>query len=96
MDAADLGAHLQPQLGVEIGQRLVHQHQRRLHHDGARDRHALLLAAGQLAGQLVALVAEPHQRQRLLDPPRDLGLGRRCVARPKPMLRRTVMCGNSA
>ena len=54
VDAADLGPHLQPQLGIQVGQRLVHQHQRRLHHDGARDRHALLLAAGQLAGQLVA------------------------------------------
>ena len=68
VDAPDLRAHLQPQLGVQVGQRLVHQHQRRLDHDGARDRHALLLAAGQLAGQLVRLRLQPHQRQRL-DPP---------------------------
>ena len=63
VDAADLGAHFQAQLGVEVGQRLVHQHQRRPDHDGARDRHALLLAAGELAGQLVGLRFQPHQRQ---------------------------------
>ena len=56
VDAPDLGAHLEAQLGVQVGERLVHQHQRRLDHDGARDRHALLLSAGKLAGQLVGLL----------------------------------------
>ncbi len=45
VDAADLGAHLEPQLGVEVGKRLVHQHQRRLYDDGACERNALLLSA---------------------------------------------------
>ena len=55
MDPADLGAGLDPQLRVEVRQRLVHQDQRRLDDDGARDRHPLLLAAGELTGQLVRL-----------------------------------------
>src|SRR5439155_15623363 len=44
--------------------RLIHQHERRLDHDGARDRHALLLAAGELAGQLLLMTAELHQVER--------------------------------
>jgi hypothetical protein len=63
VDAADLGAHLQPQLGVEVRQRLVHQQQRRLDHDRARDRDALLLAAGQLPRQLVLVAGELDQRE---------------------------------
>lgn len=45
VNAPDFGAHLDPQFGVEVRQRLIHQHQRRLDDDGARDRHALLLSA---------------------------------------------------
>jgi len=45
VDAPDLLAHLEAKLRVEIGQGLVHQHERRLDHDGARDGDALLLAA---------------------------------------------------
>jgi hypothetical protein len=97
VDAPDLGAHLQPQLGVEVGQRLVHQHQRRLDDDGARDGHALLLAARQLAGQLVRLVVQLHQVQRLgFTRCADLGGRHAAHRRPKPTLRATLMCGNSA
>ena len=71
----DLGAHLQPQLGVEVGQRLVHQHQRRLQHDRAGDRDALLLPAGQLAGELARVLVELDEAQRLVHPPARLGLG---------------------
>ena len=46
---ADLGAGLHAQLGVEVGQRLVHQEDLRLAHDGAAQRDALALAAGELA-----------------------------------------------
>ena len=44
-------AHLQPQLGVEIRQRLVEQQHLRLDRQRAGDRDALLLAAGELAGR---------------------------------------------
>jgi hypothetical protein len=40
-----------PQLGVEVGQRLVEQQDLRLQHQRAGDGDALLLAAGELGGQ---------------------------------------------
>ena len=43
----DFGAHLHAQRRVEVGERLVHQEDARLAHDGAAERHALPLAAGQ-------------------------------------------------
>ena len=43
-----LDAHVLAQLGVEVGQRLVEQQDSRLDHEAARQRDALLLAAGQL------------------------------------------------
>ena len=46
----DLGAHVHAQLGVEVRQRLVEQERAGLAHDGAADRDALALAAGQLPG----------------------------------------------
>ena len=59
LQALQLEAHLLAQLRVEVGQRLVEQQQRRLHHQRAREREALLLAAGELGrlavGQLVEL-----------------------------------------
>ncbi len=73
VDAPDLGAHLQAQLGVEVRQRLVHQHQWRFDDDRAGDRDALLLAARQLPGRLVGLLAETHEGQRLVHPAVDLG-----------------------
>ena len=43
----DLSAHLVTQLGVEVGQRLVHQEDLRVPDDGAADSDTLALAAGQ-------------------------------------------------
>ena len=43
----DLSAHLVTELGVEVGQRLVHQQDLRIADDGAADGDALALAAGQ-------------------------------------------------
>ena len=48
LEPGDLGAHLHAQLGVEVGQRLVHQERRRLAHDGPAHGDALALAARQL------------------------------------------------
>ena len=50
VQAAHLEAHLLAQVGVEVGQRLVEQQRLRLDDQRARQRDALLLAAGQLAG----------------------------------------------
>ena len=45
----DLAARLHAQLGVEVGERLVHQEHLRVAHERAAERDALLLAAGELA-----------------------------------------------
>ena len=71
VQAADLEAHLLAQVGVEVGQRLVEQQHLRLDHQRARQRHALLLAAGQLAG--IALGQRLELRRRR-------GSRRRCGA----------------
>ncbi len=49
LNPADLHAHLDAQLRVEVGERLVKEHQIRLDDHGARKRHALTLAAAHLA-----------------------------------------------
>ena len=65
VDAPNLRPRLDAQLGVEIGQRLVHEDQRRLDDDGAGDGHALLLSAGKLSGQLMLLAGELHELERM-------------------------------
>jgi hypothetical protein len=61
VEPAQLHAHLRSQAGVEIGQRLVEEQGARLQHERAGQRHALLLAAGELAGapRLQPLEAHP-------------------------------------
>ena len=51
LHAPQLGAHLDAQLLVERGQRLVEQQYARLGDGRTRERHTLLLAAGELSGQ---------------------------------------------
>jgi hypothetical protein len=70
----DLRAHLHPQLGVEVGQRLVHQEHLRLADDRPAHGHALALAARQLLGLAVQQVAELQHVGDLGDPAVDLGL----------------------
>ena len=70
LQLADLDAHFVPQLGVEIGQRLVEQQDVGLDHERARERHALLLAARQLARQALGKAFEPHEAQHLREPRR--------------------------
>ena len=56
--------HLADELGVERRGDLVEQHHVRLHHQRARDRDALLLAARELVRMLVRLLLEPDLRQQ--------------------------------
>src|SRR5579864_153187 len=68
--AAHYGEHVTHELRVERRCRLVEQHDFRLYRKCARDGHALLLAAGKLAGIRAGLVlqADPReQRTRALD-----------------------------
>jgi hypothetical protein len=93
VQAVDLHPHLHPELGVEIGKRLVEEEYSRLAHDGAADRDALALAAGELARPPVEQLLDLQDLGRLCDAPFDLGPGARIVSRPKERFLRTVMCG---
>src|SRR6266581_8537303 len=57
--------HLVDHLRVEGRGRLVEQHRDRVHGEGARDRDALLLASGELAGVLVPVRREPDALEEL-------------------------------
>ena len=60
----DLHLHLLAQLLVQRAQRFVHQHQLRLEHQRAGERHALLLATGKLRRIAVAKALQLDHRQR--------------------------------
>ena len=66
-DARQFGAQFLAQLVVEIGERLVEQHQVGALDQRARDRGALLLAAGQLQRRAVQIRLELQQLRGLLD-----------------------------
>ena len=72
LNLADGVAHLDAQLRVEVGKRLVHQQHVRLDDDGAGERDALLLAAGKALGQAVGILGDLHGLQNLIDAPLDL------------------------
>ena len=71
----DLGAHLVTQLGVQIGQRLVHQEHRRVADNGAANGHTLPLAAGQRLGLAVQILGNVQNFRRLTHLAVDLILG---------------------
>ncbi len=66
---------MRAQPAVERAQGLVEQKRARLEHDGAGQRHALLLAAGELRRIGVVAALELHQVEHIAHPPRDLALG---------------------
>jgi hypothetical protein len=70
-----LQQHVLAQLEVERGQRLVQQQHLGPVHQGARDRHALLLAAADLRGILESVVGHLDQFEHALDRLAGLGLG---------------------
>ena len=71
----DLRAHLVAQLGVQVGQRLVHQEHLGITDDGAADGHALALAAGQRLGLAVQVLGDVQNLGRLPHLLVDLLLG---------------------
>ena len=82
-------------LGVEVAGRLVGQQQRRVVHERARDRDALLLAARELVGVVVELGREPDQAQDV----RHLAADRLARSRRSPRARRRRCrrrCGSAA
>ncbi len=89
LQGADLDAHFQAQLGIQVGQRFVEQQHVGSDHDRAGQRDPLLLAARQLARQAVGQMVEPHQTQRFVDPRGDRSAAILRISRPKPTLSRT-------
>ena len=61
---AKFNLHVLAQLLVQRAQRFVHQHQLRVEHQRARQRHTLLLAARKLRRQACAHAAELHHVNR--------------------------------
>jgi hypothetical protein len=62
--APDFAAHLQPQLRVEIAQRLIQQQHLRLDRQGTGQRDALLLTARKLRGLSICARSHLHAFQR--------------------------------
>ena len=83
-------------LGVEGREGLVEQEDLRLDRQRAGQRHALLLAARELARVAVAASARWMIAQHLVDALVDLVAGRLRIFSPKPTLAATVMFGKSA
>ena len=69
-----LGAHMAAQLGIEIGQRFVHQEHRRAADDRPCERNALTLAARQLARIAIEQRLELDLLRRIEDGRVHLGL----------------------
>ena len=70
----DLGARLDAQRRVEVGERLVHEEPLRLPHDRPPERDPLTLTAGKLPRLPFEEVAQLQHVGRLPDAPVDLGL----------------------
>jgi hypothetical protein len=75
VEAGDLGPRLDAQLGVEVGQRLVHEEHGGLADDGPAERDALPLPAGELLRLAVEELLELEDPCRIVDALLDLGLG---------------------
>ena len=63
LQTLQLEAHLLAELGVQVRQRLIEQQERRLHRQRARERQALLLAAGERRRLAVGQLVELHGRE---------------------------------
>jgi hypothetical protein len=68
LERAQIDAHLLAQLGVQVGQRLVHQEHARLEDERAGDGDPLLLAARERGGRPFGEVRHLHHPQRAGDP----------------------------
>ena len=83
MQARDVRARLDAQLGVKVREGFVHEEDRRLADDGAPERYALALAAGEGLGLAVEELVEAQDLARVRDAPLDLILRRLAQLQPK-------------
>ena len=63
LNAADLGTHGDPELGIQVGKRLVKQQHTGLHNQGSCQGDTLLLAAGKLVRHTGFHAGQAHQLQ---------------------------------
>ena len=75
LQPGDLGARLNTKLGVEIGQRLIHQEGLGRTNDGAPHRHTLTLTAGQVGRLAVEVLGQIQNLRCVLDLLVDLAFG---------------------
>ena len=75
MELGDLGTHLDSQLGVQVGQRFVHQEDLRASDDGAAHGHTLSLSTGERLGLAVQQLLQIQDLRRLTHLAVDLILG---------------------
>ena len=76
LQALELEAQRLAQLGVQVGQRLVEQQQRRLDDERAGQGQPLLLTAGELGRLPVGVLQQLHRLEHALHPLVDLALAR--------------------
>ena len=81
--ALERGVELAPADGIEIGRGLVEEQHVRLHGEDAGDREPLFLAAGERRGIAADERRQIHERERALDPRRDLRRWHTELSRPK-------------
>ena len=81
LQLADLAAHLDPQLRVEVRERFVEQQHLGLDHQGAGDRDALQLAAGELVRPARVVAFELDEAQGAQRRARRS----RCAQRPRAL-----------
>ena len=74
LEARDLGAHLDAQLRVEVGERLVHEEDLRLPDEGPPHRDPLALAAGEVARPTLEMLGEAEELGGRRHALADLGL----------------------
>ena len=96
MQAAQPRAQLLAHARVERAEGLVQQEHLGLHGQRLGERHALALAARELARVAAGEALELHQGDQLVDAVADLALDRRRIVSPKAMFSRTVMCLKAA
>ena len=95
-DAADFGAHVVAELGVEIAEGFVEEETVGADGQGAGEGDALLLAAGQSGGFAVGEFFHLDQLEGFLETEVSLGAGRPRMSRPKDTFWLTVRCGQRA
>ena len=94
MQLLDLGAHVDAQLGVEVGERLVEQEEHGIAHQRAAHRDALALAAGELRRLALEQAVDLQQvRRRAPTASSCCGFGTPRHSMPKVMFARTVIDG---